>query len=374
MRGTLSALAFVLGSLWLAVLLACQAPAAPAPPPATPTKAPAVAPAATPTKAPEPAKPAAPAPQIRMIMGTTQQASSHYPYLVTASKIINGKVPEVNITVRETGGSSENADLWVKGDIQISLLSTDMGYLLYNGLEKYQGRGREDIRYLWVYTVNPHVYMVRRDSPVTKLEDLEGKDYHPAARGSSSELQTKRVFEVLGIKPKLYIGGTDDAIAAIKDRRIHGYTKAMIGYQLDASIIDLMTATPIRLLTFTKGQLDKFLEAYPYYGYTAIPAGTFKDVEENKVPLLYPTLTTAVATSAKIVPPEVAYKITKAIVEDNKPGGDGLQAAAMAIMKTIDIPKVTVEQATVPLHAGAYKYLKEIGMTIPQKLMPPEVK
>lgn len=43
-------------------------------------------------------------------------------------------------------------------------------------------------------------------------------------------------------------------------------------------------------------------------------------------------------------------------------------------MKEFDPVELTMSLSTVPLHAGSYRYFKEIGAKIPDRLKPPEVK
>ena len=61
---------------------------------------------------------------------------------------------------------------------------------------------------------------------------------------------------------------------------------------------------------------------------------------------------------------ETAYKIVKAICEDKT-----VQAASMASVKGVDFVEMTLKYATSPLHPGAIKYFKEVGASIPERLI-----
>ena len=65
---------------------------------------------------------------------------------------------------------------------------------------------------------------------------------------------------------------------------------------------------------------------------------------------------------------EDAYNITKAILTHN---AELTQAAAW--MKVIT-PENALSQMNMPLHIGAYKYYKEIGIDVPEDIIPPEAK
>lgn len=359
----------VVGFAVVATLLAACAPAAaPAP---TPTKAPAPTPKPK-VEAPAP-KPAAPAEPKKMALGTSQTASSHYVYRVAVAKVFNTKVPEVSVTPVETGASVENLTRMVKGEMEIGALTDDLRYQAYHGVGDWKGKAAPDVRLLWVYIVNPCPPIVREDSGVKRMEDLEGKDFNPGMRGSSTEAQTKRYLEVLGIKPKWYIGGTDDALAAIKDRRIVGFTKCTPSAgSVDSAVLDLMVSTPIRMLPLTPEHITKIKAEVPWFSVGNIEAGVYK-ADWNKDPI--PSLGLIVDMSVmKRLPDDLAYKFTKAGVEDNRPGWDGIQATAWPAVKGLDFAKQTMETATTPLHVGALKYYRELGLKIKSELIPPEAK
>jgi len=165
----------------------------------------------------------------------------------------------------------------------------------------------------------------------------------------------------LGINPKYYRGGTSDTVAAVKDNRIVGYAKSGAGTSmLDASSLDIATFTPIRLLGFSEKDIAAVLAKYPYLSPISIPKGIYKDSPAYKT---FAMLIGVVA--GKNISEELGYRIVKACME-NFPD----QVAAYPSVKGIKLPELTMETCNVPLHPGAIKYYREIGMTIPANLIP----
>ena len=69
----------------------------------------------------------------------------------------------------------------------------------------------------------------------------------------------------------------------------------------------------------------------------------------------YKTWSFALAVSASPdMDEETAYQITKAAMEDKT-----VQANALSSLKGVDLAKLTMQYATVPLHPGAARYFKE---------------
>ncbi len=303
-----------------------------------------------------------------ILIGSTQTGSSHYAYAVAATKVINQYVPEVNASVVETGASVDNVKRMRAGQMDIGGIVTDkVMYEAWKGIGMWKNMATPDLRMLWAYTQSIDYYIVREDSGVTKLEDLEGKKFNPGMRGSSTEATTKEIFEILGIKPDYHVGGTTDAVAAIKDGRIAGYVKTGIGLQLDASTLDVMTLTKTRLISMTPEQVKKVKAAIPYLPFFIVPPGGIKAMP--KQPEYHSWGMVVCGVAMKAFPEDLAYKMVKAILK-----GRDMIVAAFPAHAEVNVPKDTVEITMIPLHAGAYRAYKELGVKIPERAVPPEAK
>lgn len=303
-----------------------------------------------------------------ILIGSTQTGSSHYAYAVAATKAINQYVSEVNASVVETGASVDNIKRMRAGQLDIgAVVTTKTMYEAWKGVGIWKDMKTPDFRMLWVYTKSIDYYVIREDSGVKKLEDLNGKKFNAGMRGSASEADAKQVFEILGIKPDYYIGGTADAVAAVKDGRIAGYVKTGAGLQLDASTLDVMTMTKIRLIPMTSEQVKKVKEAVPYIPFFNVPAGQIKAMPSQPEYTSWGMVVCAVAM--KDFPDDLAYKAVKAVVK-----GRDMIISAFPAHADVDVAKDTPELTMIPLHAGAFRAYKELGVKIPESAIPAEVK
>jgi len=294
-------------------------------------------------------------------MGTTQSSSSHYAYFVAVAKVINGRVPEVSISCVETGASVDNINRIKKGDLDLGMTTIHLQYQAFHGMGPWEGKPIKDQYVLWVYQPAPQNFVVREDSGVKSVYDLAGKSFNPGMRGSATEKTAESILEALGIAPNFYRGGTDDTVAAIKDRRVVGYVKSGAGVDsLDASTLDIATFTPIRLLGFSDQDIAKVLAKYPYLSPISMPKGVYKDSPAYKT---FAMLIGVVVK--KDLPEDLVYKMVKAANE-----GFADQVAAYPSVKGVSLPKLTLETCTVPLHPGAIKYYREIGQKVPENLIP----
>lgn len=387
---------FSLVGLAAVFLIAC-ATAAPAPQPAAQPKAPepakavekpaqpaAPAPAA-PAEKPAAAKPAAEkpavaAPQkpaggpIQLVMGTPNVTSGYYVYAVALGKVLQSKIPGLNVTLSAAGGGIENAKRVNEGTAHFAVAGLVGLYPLYSGLDPaWKDKPLSDARTLWAFDPLAYLWFVREDSRITAFEQLHGKDFNGSGRGTTQDTMARQlVFPALGIEPRWYVGGMDDAMAAVKDRRIVGMGKASAIKYPDALIVDVMTSTRIRMLSWTPQQVQKVRAKYPFLSTVEIPAGVYK-AEWNEQPITTWGDGIGMWTVARF-DNDLAYKMIKAVIDDHKPGGERTQATSFQALKDFDITELTMTLAPYPLHAGVQKYFQEIGAKIPDHLKSPEIK
>lgn len=300
----------------------------------------------------------------QLTMGTTNSSSSHYTYFVSVSQVINEAVPEVQVTAVESGAARENAQRIISGAFDLGLSDTVTSYVVYNGLENWEGKANKNFRWLWSYTSIPLLIFVRQDSDVKKISDLKGKKFAPAQVGSSAGKITTNVFEAIGVKPQYHMGSYSDGVDAVKNKQIVGMAKPSAGTNNpDAAIMEVQATVPLNFLSFSDAELEKIAVKYPYYTKLTLQKNVFKDQSEKVQTVGFaPGCITLKTLSADLV-----YKMVKAVVE-----GQQKVSSAYPAVKDIDYIQMTLDTATVPLHAGAIKYFEEQGHKVPERLMPPE--
>ncbi|MEL6920141.1 MAG: TAXI family TRAP transporter solute-binding subunit, partial [Pseudomonadota bacterium] len=118
----------------------------------------------------------------------------------------------------------------------------------------------------------------------------------------------------------------------------------------------------VSLLGFTAEQLETADGGRGLWTEYVIPAGTYPGVGEDVTTIAQPNF----LATHKDIPEEDVYQITKTMYE-NLPFLQAIHPAtkAMAVEKAIaGLP--------VPLHPGAARYYKEVGIDIPESLMAAE--
>lgn len=294
-----------------------------------------------------------------ILIGSTSTSSSHYSYFVAVNQVINDYAEGINAAVVETGATVDNLRRLSRRQVDLGLVTTNVGYHAYKGTGAFDGHA-VDSRLLWVYTVAPQNVVVRKDSGIRTLAGLDGRRLNPGITGSATEKTTEAVMHTLGISPDYVRGSTSGIVSAIKDNRLNGYVKSGVGDRLDGSSLDIATFTPIRVLSLTRGQQRTLRAEMPDIGVMDVPAGAAEGIPA------YTTWAFGVAVHARPgLSDEAAYRIVKAVMEHRGP-----QANAFKPLQGANLGAMTMDYGTVPLHPGAARYYRQQGIDIPERLQP----
>jgi TRAP transporter TAXI family solute receptor len=291
-------------------------------------------------------------------MGALPSGSGWYFYATQVASVVSRHLPTVEISARETTGTRENAIRLGKKEMEMAMGEALVSYECYRGV----GRFKEPIanhRLLWNSATTYMHWAVAQDSGIKTFEGLEGKLFNPSTIGGGGEYITQKVFDELGFKPKLYRAKLSDAAEAVKDGRIVGFSYN--GTLPTPIFVEVHAFRPIRILSLKEDQVKKVTAKYPFFVRTVIPANTYKDVPEAITLGLYSNV-----VANKEIPDEVIYGVVKTFWTHLPE----IAKAFPLVSKTK--PEETVLNATAPVHKGALKYYREIGLKIPKEAIPPE--
>lgn len=296
--------------------------------------------------------------ETRLAFGATNSQSAHYAYFASLAKIVNGAYPDgYQASVVETGATVDNLKRMARDQLDIGLVTTSTLYHAYNGVKSFDGRPVES-KLLWAYSLAPQNVVVRRDAGITELAALDGQKFGPGMRGSSTEATSLEVFELLEITPDWVRGTNGEQANAIKDDRSEGFVKSAVGTSFDALTTDIAAFTPLQALGLNDEQETKIRETLPELSLVEMPGG---DMENSGA---YTVWGFMIGVSARPgMDDQTAYDITKAVMENMAE-----QEAAFPAVKGQNLPELTLQYATSPLHSGAIRYYEEIGLTVPDRL------
>lgn len=295
--------------------------------------------------------------------GTTGTSSGAYAYWVAMARAVQKSIPGVNFTVVESGAAVENTKRLMMGQFEIIHQTTTNSYYVWNGLSGFEKN--QNIRELLPLMYGPQGSFVRADSPIRSLKDLDGKDFSPGARGSTTEITWVAILKALGINAKLYRAGYSDIVNAYQDGRIVGFAKGGVALDLpDALVLDANTQRPLRMMVTSEAEIKKVKEVMPELTWVPLKASVYT---KGAPDVLVPSFNITAQTTKDGISEEMAYWVVRAAFENKQEMVKTFQGGNFDWQEMI-------KTFPVPLHSGAVRYLEEIGMKVPAHLIPPEYK
>ena len=298
------------------------------------------------------AAPAAAAEQLIRVL-TSGTGSAYYPLGVALADNIAKTMPGVKTSVQATKASFENLNLLQAGSGDIAFALGDSLSDAWKGNE--EAGFKTPLRKLrGIAAIYPNYIQIvaRADAGVATLADLKAKRISVGALRSGVERNARVIFAAAAIAyrdfARVEYMPFGQSVELMKDRQLD-VTLQSAGLGALA-VRDVATAIAVVVVPIPPEVVKKTND--PAYLPAAIPANTYRGQ------------TAAVPTAAvqnylvthEGVSNETAYAMTRALWT----GLDPLVAAHPAA-KAIDI-KHALDGMPVPLHPGAARYYKEIGL------------
>jgi len=304
----------------------------------------------------------------RIKFGATSVRSGCYAFDVAKAKAVHELFPEIEVTVIETGGTVENLELLRRGLIEWSgHTNMAVGAAAYNGVGGFKGKAFKDLRQLWAPQFNPFTIFATKDSGVKSILELTGKKFGRRS-GAADGYMIEALLTANGIKPKWMRAKAGALADATKGRMIIGWGKA---HAPEASIMEIAAVMPITVLPVTAEMIEKGNSQYPgHFVPEMIPAGTYPGQDRD-----IPTIGGGLGDGChKDMPEELAYKLVKAVFAKCNDLAASWPKNADGWKKERQPIPASVRNTVSPLHPGAVRFYREMGVTVPDRLIPPEMK
>jgi len=301
-------------------------------------------------------------------IGTGSSSGTYYPIGTLLASVISNPpgsrdcddggscgVPGLIATAQTTHGSIENINGVTKGYFDTALAQSDTVAAAYNGTGIY--KKEKPVKSLRVianlYPEDVHL-VVRRGAGIKNIADLKDKRVSIDVPGSGTRENAKEILAAYGLSVKDF-----EAVAANPDKSVTLMNADKLdafflvaGYPVTA-VSELADVGKIELLPISGENAKKFVDNHGYYSVSQIPAGTYQDLDT------VPTL--AVSTQwivSEHVSEEVVYEITRALWHPrNRHLLDRGHAKGLLIHQ-----ETALKGVSTPLHPGAERYYKEIGI------------
>ena len=309
--------------------------------------------------------------EANYILATASTGGTYYPVGVALATLVKVKLQpkqKIAMSAISSAGSGENVRLLREGEAQFGIMQGLYGYYAATGTGPLAEVGpQENLRSVTMLWQNVEQFIIDSDAAATgTMADFVALKGSPVALGkqnSGTIGSNAAILSGLGVDINtdytLVYGGYGPSAEALQNGQVKGIgipagipTGAVS--QLFAAAGDNVT-----MLNFTDEEAKAADGGRGLWTSFTIPAGTYPGQEADVATIAQPNF---LATNAD-VSEENVYLITKTIYE-NLPFLQAIHPATKAMM---------IERAIVglplPLHPGAARYYREVGIDIPDNLI-----
>ena len=267
--------------------------------------------------------------------------------------------PEIVLSVEESQGSLENLEAVTSGRFYFGIIQSDVQFKAWNGTNgtPWAGRPQKNLRaVLSLYTEAINLVAATRRG-IQRPPDLQSKrvSVNLGEPGSGHYINAYEVLDAIGIDPGQHLS----AVYVSPARALGLFERN----QLDAFFftaghpsaqIHEVNGGRRRAQFVALNPDDKLLMRYPYYRRTMIPARFYPQMDN---PSDVPTLGVKATVIASADTPDwMVYGLVKTIADNI----DYLKTQ-LKIFESLTRDSA-LEALTAPIHPGALKYYREIGM------------
>ncbi|MGB6607553.1 MAG: TAXI family TRAP transporter solute-binding subunit [Atribacterota bacterium] len=288
----------------------------------------------------------------RFSLATGGLAGTYYPIGGAIANIVSKFVPGVELNAESTGASVANLKMAGQGEVDFLMGASNTTFAAYSGDDPFD-KAVKNIRGIAALYPETFQFVTRKSLGIKNINDLKGKRVVTGPVGSGTERTVQILLSMYGItyddiRPEFL--SFAEGVTALKDRTVDC---AVVGAGLPtAAVIEAAASMDISLVSVDKEIFEKFSKDYPFLGGNTILAGSYNGVNEDVFTVASPALLSV----REDISTDVVYEITKAIFEHL----DVLvETHAQGINITLETALIGM---SIPLHPGAEKYYKEIGL------------
>jgi len=305
------------------------------------------------------------------LLATASTGGTYYPVGVAISTLTKVKLQpkkKIGMSAINSAGSGENIKLLRENEVQFAILQGLFGFYAWNGKGPLAQDGpQKDLRSVTMLWQNVEQFTVLSDKAKTgtiaDLADLKGQRLALGKKNSGTIGSNKTLLGNLGMDAEkdfdlIYVGYGPSADALQNGQIVGMSTPAGVPASAVTRAMAAM-GDKVKILNFTDEQAKKADGGLNLWTRYVIPADTYPGQKEAVNTIAQPNFLAVRAD----VDEEAVYQITKTIYE-NLPFLNAIHKATKAIK-----PEKALAGLPMPLHPGAARYFKEIGLTIPESLI-----
>ncbi|HHU90397.1 MAG TPA: TAXI family TRAP transporter solute-binding subunit [Clostridiaceae bacterium] len=285
-------------------------------------------------------------------MATGGTTGTYYAFSGAVSQVLSSKIDNLSFDVQSTGASKANIFLVADKEADIAIVQNDVMYYATKGIDLFAEEGAVE-GFSAMAGCYAEVCQIVSKSNITSIEELRGKRVSVGDIGSGCEFNARQILDAYGMTfDDIQVNNLSfgDSATALKDDKIDAFF--CVAGAPTTAVVELATSNSINILEVDDEHADKLIADYPFYTKYNVPGGSYKGVDSD----VQTVAVVATYIVSNDLDEKLVYEMTKALFENKA-------EIAQAHPKGAELdPEYSVSGISIPIHPGALKYYKEIGV------------
>jgi len=294
-------------------------------------------------------------------IGTGSITGSYRGVGVTIARIVNENqaINGFQLEGKISSGSASNINSIAAGETQFGIAQADDQYLAVKGLGEWGDKGpQEDLRAVFSLYSEFVTLVAGGDSSIRSINDLQGKIVDIGPSGSGTQRNAIDALRAAGIDWNIDIQAREESLDDRLAKFMRGELDAFFftaGHPNKEIKFATFSVRGVRIIPLVN--IDSLISEKSYLSKTSISSKLYP-MAHNKIDIETIGINATLLTSVK-VSEDVVYAVTKAVFENLESFTDfNPEISALLDDKFL-------EGLTAPIHPGALKYYREVGLKIP---------
>ena len=286
-------------------------------------------------------------------LGTATPGGGFPVYGQAVADTINEVDESLDVSPRNTKGSTENVPLLEAGSLDLALVQGEVVHEALTGV----GRAPADLRVLAAMYSTPGMFVVRADAPYRTIEDLRGRPVAFGARGSGLVILARYVLDGLGLDrdrdfQAVLLDAAGDGPAMVMDGRAAALWGGGIGWPGFTAVARGRAGA--RFLVPDLDGIQRIQRKHPFLKLMLVPAGSYPGQSAE----LHSVGSWSFIMARPTLAGGVAYRLARALHR----GEAALGARLAQARETTAANTVAAVARPETLHPGVRRYLVEAGL------------
>lgn len=292
-----------------------------------------------------------------LAIATASPGGSYYAYGQTVASIISRAI-HIEATAQVTQGPAQNVVLLDKRDAMLAFVTTGAAAKAWDGADWTKGERHRAMRAIFPMYDTSFQFVAPKRLGLEALADFSGRRVGVGPRAGTGGTYVPELFEILNIAADLRFGGIEQQV------------RQVVGGELDAvvfaggapipALAELAASQTIAFIEPSATEAAALRARHPELSSSLVPAEAYASLAGD-----YHTIGLYnLAVAHRDLDDDLVYAIVKAVFEHR----DEIVQAHPAAKGTR--PEDMRRNTVLPVHPGAARYYREIGVSIPSPAEP----